>query len=466
MISKFRRRRITGIVLGSAALAALAGLVVSRPDRALQVSTGLTAQTLCSAVFVSGQDAKAVFAESIAPMIGVSQLASQISYTVDTARKEVRSDLAGMFRSRAVYRGAAGCGLIASTATPALAPRLSSSPASELTEDDLDETRVVPVNHALDRVLGQAFVEPASGPPRHLKALVVVKDGVVVGERYASDITADTRLMGYSLTKTVVNALVGILVREGKLRVSDRAPVAAWNTADDRRRDINIDQLLRMTSGLAAEETHSGFDFTSRMLFAEDDMARFAEHAGLKHDPGRVWEYQSPNTIILSRIIQRAVGGRQADTLEFARKELFWRLGMQSAVLETDAVGTPVGSQGMLATARDWARLGQLYINDGVVNRTRVLPENWVAYSTTPTLGSTYGAGLWTNRSSDTGSQARITRAGMPADAFYASGNLGQRIYVIPSRKLVVVRLGVTHSRDNGLKGDMGLLREVLIATR
>ena len=395
-------------------------------------------------------------------MIGIPLLTNRISYTVDTARKEVRSDLAGMFRSRAVYRGAAGCGLIGPSATPALAPQLSPSPLQPPVGDVLKDIRVGPVNPVLDRVLAQAFVEPASGPPRHLKALVVVKDGVVVGERYASGVTADTRLMGYSLTKTAVNALVGVLVREGRLRVSDRAPVAAWNAPGDRRRDITIDQLLRMTSGLAAEESHSGFDFTSRMLFTADDMARFAEGAALGRAPGSKWEYQSPNTIILSRIIEQAVGGREEDALNFARTQLFLPLGMKSAVLETDAAGTPVGSEGLLATARDWARLGQLYLDDGVVGGRRILPENWVAYSTTPTLDSTYGAGIWTNRSTNPGPQASITRAALPPDAFYGSGNLGQRIYVIPSRRLVVVRMGATHTPDNGLKDDMSLLRDVM----
>lgn len=460
-----RKPALIGLSAFAAALVATAVLAFVRVDRALQVATGLSAQTLCSAVFVSGQDARQIFDETLRPMIGPAILTDQLRYTVDTQRGEVRTAWAGIFRSRSVYRGAAGCQLIGWDAVRNPPPHLSSLPGAMSRNDILTLRPAAAINRSLGQVLEQAFVEPAAGPLRRLKAIVVVKNGEIIGERYAPGISPQTPLMGYSMTKTVINALIGILVQQGKLRVSDLAPVEAWRGAGDPRGKITIDQLLRMSSGLNAEESHSGFDATSRMLFAEKDMARFAEQSQLRYAPGCVWQYQSPNTLILSRIVENAVGGREQDVLNFVRAELFWKLGMQTAILETDETGTPVGSQGMLASARDWARLGQLYLDDGLVRGARLLPERWVAYSTSPTLGSTYGAGLWTNRSGDQSPQARITRAGMPSDAFYASGNLGQRIYILPAQHLVIVRLGVTHMVGNGLSDDMRLLGQILSAT-
>ena len=154
-----------------------------------------------------------------------------------------------------------------------------------------------------------------------------------------------------------------------------------------------------------------------------------------------------------------AVGGHAEDVMEFARKELFEPLGITSMTIEFDAAGTPVGSTNILASARDWARLGELYRNDGVVNGQRILPEGWVKYSAAPTLNEPYGAGFWTNRGANGNAKGRI-KAGMPEDAFYGSGNLGQRLVVIPSEGLIVVRLGLTHGDPFDMKGLLQLISD------
>jgi CubicO group peptidase (beta-lactamase class C family) len=155
------------------------------------------------------------------------------------------------------------------------------------------------------------------------------------------------------------------------------------------------------------------------------------------------------------------VGGTGAAVQTFARRELFDPLGMKSVVMEMDATGTPIGSTHIFASARDWARLGLLYLNDGVVSGHRILPEGWVRYASTSTLGTSYGAGFWTNDGTDAFARGRI-KAGMPCDAFFASGNLGQRVYIMPSRKLVIVRLGVTPPPDYDIAGDLRFIRDVL----
>jgi len=461
----WRTARLGLVCIGLAAAVATPALAFFRPDRAIQVATGLTARTLCSETFISGLDPSRVYAESLKPTGGFGLLGHRLHYQVDRGAKEVRADWAGMFHSRAVYRGAAGCQLWrgAGPATPA--PDLTPYDAAPDLPEIAGPGLVAPASPALAQALDRMFAEPTQGPPRYIHAVVIVKDGRVIAERYAPGIAIDTPLFGYSMTKTVTSALVGVLVGQGRLKVDAPAPVAAWRGAGDPRGAITLDNLLRMDSGLAAEETDSGFDPTSRMLYVEPDMAGFAARARLKHPPGTVWEYQSPNTVLLSRIVEDTVGGHEADALNFARTALFGPLGMRTAVLETDAAGTPVGSQSLLASARDWAKLGQLYLNDGMAGSRRILPQGWVAYSHRSTLGSAYGAGLWTNQSTDKNAFARVTRGGMPADAYFASGHLGQRIYVLPSQKLVIVRMGVTHQPGFDIQGDLRLIRAVITAT-
>jgi CubicO group peptidase (beta-lactamase class C family) len=451
--------------LGIVTVVLVAATVWFRPDRAMLVATGTVAKTLCSGVFVSGLDPDQVYAETLLPTPGLKRLSRLMQYTVDTKRSEVRADWADYFKSRAVYRGDAGCMLWRLRSPVPPAPALAAFASRAELLDIASSAAIVPGDSALSQALDRAFAEPTTGPRRRVKAVVVVKDGQVIAERYAPGVGVDTPLPGYSASKTAINALVGILVSQGKLRIDAPAPVAAWAGPGDRRHVITLDNLLRMTSGLAAEESDSGFDPTSRMMFVEPDMAAFAERAKLKRQPGTAWEYASPNTLIVSRIVKDAVGGREADVLNFARRELFAPLGMRMAVFETDAVGTPVGSTNMLASARDWARLGLLYLNDGVVGGRRLLPEGWVDYSRRSTLGSTYGAGVWTNDGPSDGARGRI-RDGMPADGFFASGRLGQRIYVMPSRRLVVVRMGVTQQPpDFDIIGDLRLIRDMIAAT-
>jgi CubicO group peptidase (beta-lactamase class C family) len=256
--------------------------------------------------------------------------------------------------------------------------------------------------------------------------------------------------------------LVGILARQGRLDVNRPAPVAAWAANDDPRHAITTDNLLRMTSGLDIAQTGSGFDPASRMLYTERDMAGFAQAHRLARPIGTRWDYSDASTLIVSRIVRDAAGGDAASVLGFARHELFGPLGMSTATLEVDATGTPVGSTAMLASARDWARLGYLYAHDGVVGGRRILPEGWVRYVRTSTLGSTYGAGFWTNDGPSPEAAGRIA-AGMPCDGFFASGVLGQRVYIMPSNDLVIVRFGITEKApDYDIAGDMRLVREVI----
>lgn len=444
----------TTAVLGTA-------ILYARPDRPIRAGIGTVAQALCSEVFISQLPATDVFRENLAPEPGRNLLYNHLHWAVDAQLQEVHADWFGVFTATAVYRGPAGC-LLRSGQTPAPPPPVLAPFAAAWLPDIAGPQIVEPSDPRLAHALDRAFAEPASGPVRRVQAIVVVKDGQVVAEHYAPGIGIDTPLLGYSVSKLVINALAGILVGEGRLHVDTPAPVAAWAAMGDPRRSITLDNLLRMTSGLAIPERDAGFDAVSRMLFTEPDMAAFAGRAPLEHPPGTVWAYTSGNTLLAARIITDAVGGTETDVLDFARSALFGPLGMRSAVMETDAAGTPVGSTFILASARDWARLGMLYLDDGVAGGRRVLPEGWVDYTKRSTLGTDYGAGVSTNDSASQSARGRI-RAGMPADAFFASGRLGQRIYILPSQRLVVVRLGLTRLPDFDIAGDLRLLRECIL---
>ena len=210
----------------------------------------------------------------------------------------------------------------------------------------------------------------------------------------------------------------------------------------------------------------SAFAPVNQMKFSERDMAGFAATVNLEAAPGTCWNYHDGNTMLLSRLIRDAVGGRAADVMQFARRELFEPLGIRSAVIEFDATGTPEGSSQMLATARDWARFGQLYLDDGVAGGRRILPEGWVKYSAELAPGAWVGmgAGFWTNHGDSKGSRYRVS-LGMPRDAFYASGVLGQYTVIVPSEGLVVVRLGITGPQYD-IEGVSRLIADVIAATR
>jgi CubicO group peptidase (beta-lactamase class C family) len=461
-----RARIITIASVASAAAALCAGAwFFLHLSRGIRIGTGLVSQTLCSGAFVSGVDPDQLYNEAIKPIPGQTRLVKRLHYDVDRKGRQVIATWAGAFESRSEYRDGFGCTLVrgAEPEPAALTREHIGGTETALPPKLARPMETDPPVPKLEAALDRAFAEPNQPPIRRVKAIVILHDGKIVAERYAPGYGSDTPVPGYSLAKSVTSALIGILVRQGRLSVNQRAPVAAWSDPADPRRAITIDQLLRMTSGLAVEESDTGFDPVSRMLFIEPDMAGFAERARLKAAPGSEWEYTSGNTLILSRILRDAVGERARDVLEFAERELFGPLGITTATIEFDATGTPVGSIYAFASARDWARFGALYLNDGMIDGKRILPEGWVNYSAAPTLDTDYGAGFWTNRGGHENAADRI-RAGMPADAFYGSGNFGQRVVIAPSARLVLVRLGLTHSPGFDMRGLLRLIADTTSA--
>ena len=437
--------------------------------RAASTATGYVSHQLCSAVFVAKLDPERSFHEAIEPLAG--SFAFLMHYDVDREQAEVRATIAGLAESRAVHRPPFGClNATGTTLTAAAAPlAIPTASAPALLAPIAGPEPVQAGDPALRLALDHAFDEAPSGPRRHTQAVVVVHRDRIIAERYAAGIGVDTPLPGWSATKSVTNALLGVLVRQGRLDMNAPAPIPAWSDPRDPRHAITPDQLLRMTSGLdAGQSLHdvSAFDPSAQMLFVEHDMAAFAARAPLAHAPGTHWNYTDPNTLLLSRIVRDLAGGDAGSTLAFVHRELFDKLGMRHATLEFDAAGTPIGSSHVWAPARDWARLGLLYLNDGVVGGERLLPPGWVDYSARQTPGAEYvgyAAGFWTNRGSGYGASYRIA-AGMPADAFMARGSYGQYVVIVPSQQLVVVRLGPAWTTRDDMDAVARLTRELIRA--
>jgi CubicO group peptidase (beta-lactamase class C family) len=436
-------------------LLAVFGYAVYFLDAAMPIGNGYAAKYVCSQVFLANRNPEIVFENDVKP---TNPLFAMMSVSVNYDNKTVTSKGFGFWRPlTAVYRDGFGCTLaIDSTREELLQqaegalPRRKANEALLWPDGEKVDLKAIPkeVNREkLDQVLDDAFKEPGPDTMRNTQAIVIVYRDRIIAERYADTFSDKTPLLGWSMTKSVTNALVGILVKQKKLDIMKPAPLPAWKSPGDPRGAITLDQMLRMSSGLDFVEIYGPLKDVTDMLYGSKSMADFAAAKPLRTKPDTEWYYSSGTANIIARIIRDTVGGTLASVYNFARKQLFDRIGMYSAVIEPDASGSFVGSSYMFATARDWARFGVLIKNDGVWKGVRILPEGWVKYSTTPTPlapKGEYGAHFWLNRGNKNNPADRVFPS-LPRDLVYLSGFNQQIVAIIPSRDLVVVRLGVTH---------------------
>ena len=458
----WRRLMVAGVLI-AAVLVALG--VIYRLDRAIRTATGSVADALCAKTFVSGLDPQASFAE-IMERPGIRRLRFAMRYRIDRIARTADVSAAGLFATHAIFHEGLGCVRVQGAREPYVLridlEALRKPKAPPLLPEIAGPAVVEPSDPALKAALDHAFEEPAEPPFRRTKAVVVVRDDRVIAERYAPGIGIDTPLPSFSMTKSLINALLGIMTQQGLTSPSLPAPIPEWHGANDPRREIEVGHLMRMTSGLALDETDDPLN-PSEQMFQHNDMARFVVDAPLIAAPGTRWAYSSATTQILARIIREAVGGPE-QTLTYAWRELFDPLGMRSVTLAFDGSGTLQGANNMLASARDWARFGLLYLHDGEIGGKHLLHEEWVNYTTWTTLDTDYAAGFWTNRSEHPYAKRRV-QLGIPRDAYYASGNLGQRCVIIPSQRMVVVRMGDAVDPTGDMSGLARLIREVIEAT-
>jgi CubicO group peptidase (beta-lactamase class C family) len=431
-------------------------------SKAVPLGTGFVAKYLCSSTFISNRDPEIVFQEDVSP---VNPLTKIVDYTIDRRQKSVTSDSFGLFGLTAIYREGCGCTLVIGTTAEEMGRQKLVEPGfkekrpkhrTDLawpngSQGPVDASSMGIDKQRLERALDSAFSEPGPEKPRKTRAIIIVYDGRLVAERYAPGFNKDMPLLGWSTSKSVTNALVGILVRQKKLELMQPAPVPEWQKEDDARRKITLDQLLRMSSGLKFGEVYAPFYDVTEMLFGSYDFAAYAAAKPLKTEPGGLWNYSSGTANIASRIVRQTVEKDYEYYYKFIYEELFDKIGMYSALLEPDSSGTFVGSSYASATPRDWARFGLLYLNDGIWQGERILPQGWVEYSTTPTPGAPmgeYGAHIWLNAGSAADPNNRRW-PGAPRDAFAALGFQEQKVIVIPSKKLLLIRFGATKEKKS-----------------
>jgi CubicO group peptidase (beta-lactamase class C family) len=439
----------------------------------LHLNLAAAAKRLCSSVFVSGRSLAHVRSEELAE---AASSGLRFDLADDPARATVS---AGSVSATAVFRPHLGCTLLRELAAEALLAQLDASAYPEVAMPDPElpwplGARVdIPESvagidlAAVQRAVDRAFAEPDPANPARTRAVVVVHGGRILAERYADPFDAETPQLGWSMTKTVTAALTGMRVADGAFNVDAPVPIAAWHSnAGDTRAIITLNNLLQMSSGLRFAEIYSTGQASDvvDMLYGRGAhaMGAFAASFPLGRVPGSHWSYASGTTNIIAMLLRDSFDS-QAAYFAYPRERLFNPLRMTSAVIEPDESGVFVGSSYMYATPRDWAKLGLLYLQDGVWNGERLLPERWVGYSLRPAAAAPqgqYGAQVWLNRGA-ADDPADRPYPDLPTDLYHLSGFEGQNVVVVPTADLVVVRMGLT---STGPRVVWPLVRQVLDA--
>lgn len=399
------------------------------------IITGYAAKNLASGIFVAGRTQESLEKEDLSFFpIGLNK------NTVDTDKKEVISRFL-FWQSKAIYIDGFGCTLVRDFSEeeirsrpytivplPEVNPDTIPWPAGDLLADTLPQTvDVQKLNGFLDRVFAN------EAPMKGTFAVAVAHKNQLVAERYRPDLSAENLFLSWSMAKSVVNTLTGILVAEEEIDIDKPVLIDRWQL--DERSEISLVSLLRMNSGLEWNEDYGSNSDVNRMLFKNGDMASYAISKDAKSIPDSLWYYSSGSTNIVCRLIRDFISN-DPEYYAFPRKELFHKIGMRSAVFEVDASGHFIGSSYLYASMRDYVRYGLLYLNKGNWLGEQIIAESWVDFTTTTANGSNgrYGAFFWLNQGGD--------YPDAPADTYMCKGHDGQFVFIIPSKELVVVRTG------------------------
>ncbi|MEM9548131.1 MAG: serine hydrolase [Bacteroidota bacterium] len=408
----------------------------------LEIVTAYAAKKMCSCTFIAERTQESIQTEDLA----MSPL--DLSKTViDREHKSVTTSVFGLQSKTAEYRENLGCVLIHGKDDYQI-----KFPRAQVKRNDLsdvafpygDKVEILPVkgvdfnklNEAADR-----FFDPnGEMTNKKTRSLLVVHKDSVIYERYANGYDEDTEILGWSMTKSMMNTWVGMMVMDRRLNVNNDNLFSEWQNDD--RKNITLNNLLHMESGLEWDENYSEISPATEMLYTSEDNGEVALRQPLEYDPGTYWEYSSGTSNIISKYLRQQFADHD-DYLRFPHERIYRKLNMDNTTLEVDEAGGYIGSSYCYATTRDWARFGTLYLRDGVWNGERLLPEGWVEYTKTPNASSNgrYGSHFWTNASPKYYKDA-------PEDMFSANGYEGQRVFIIPSKDLIIVRLGLNQRVD------------------
>jgi CubicO group peptidase (beta-lactamase class C family) len=430
------------------------------------------AEVMCSAVFITGLDADFA-AEHVgyftAPYAERAKLGKPV---VNRAAKTVSVQVPGGPRRVAKYVGGQGCVTLPVGATQlffkprTVRPRLPDPAKTPWPMGDVLPTEPLPAGldaAGVAEAVDAAFASPAG----ETAAFVVTWRGRIIGERYAPGITLHTPLESWSMGKSVTASMMGILIQQGVYSLKQPAPIPEWQNEGDPRRAIRISDLLQMSSGLRIRAPYDpdydpagGYPDHWYLYTGAFNSFHYAATRPLEWPPGQVGRYRNTDPVLVNYLIRLGVERRKGDYLAFPQRALFDRIGARGFVIETDPYGDFLAQGYDLAPARDWARLGNLYLHDGVANGKRVLAEGFVDFVSTLAPAwvadgrPIYGGFFWIN-----GDGARP----IPKNAYSMLGAGGQSTTIIPSHDLVVVRLG--HYRGE-VAGEQDLDRALALLMR
>lgn len=452
----------TGLLLAASKLSGITpAWVINGPA----VATGIGAKLLCSAEYVMGSEREQAWND----MVQYSPILEQLTVNYDYANRTVSATFWGLNERTARYLPGLGCAVDHDNADarlalvtdiqnlqPPVSVNTASSAAIQVSESGAStnpaganpsalEDLVWPAGNRVNTIqpdmqnLLDDIVAVDNQAGLNTRALLVVNDGQIVAESYAQGAGPETPLLGWSMAKSLTAVMLGNLEYRGLLDPT-RAPVfKAW--AGDERANISLTHLLTMTDGLAFEEFYQPGDDSTRMLFMSQSASDYAMTRPAAHSPGQRFQYSSGTANLLARLYTDVLGTPQQAYDDFMQ-EMYRPMAFQHAVLEMDASAHFVGSSYFYASARDWARLGQLMLNGGTLNGKRLLSEDWGQRATTPNSSDNeraYGYQWWLNAGDEW-----LRFADLPEDAFFANGNREQTTMVFPSHNTVIVRLGWT----------------------
>lgn len=442
--------------LALVALPVLALLFLNIPQNA----ASMAAKGVCSAAFVAGRPWQTLLVDDVLPASPVLKL---ISVSVDEDTQSVSAKFAGMFTRQASLLPHRGCVLGEPASSPVATPMAATAvdPLNPWPEGEA----ALPTEQwgpgvdagALQKLIDQAFVGAGDPLAANARALAVVHKGRLLVLRTAPGFTSTTPLHGWSMAKTINGMLLHKLAVETQLdldtpvvdafaKAREPAWVATWRS--DARQHIKVSDLLYMRDGLASTEDYQPWGSVPNMLWGQSDAAAFAAESRLQATPGTRWRYLSASANLLAAV-SRGRFTNDADYWAYPAKAIFEPIGARHAVLETDRSGNWVGSSYLWASAGDWARLGQLMLNDGRWGDQQVLPPGWLTRAATPSTtqgeGRGYGAHTWLSGNAKEG---QCKGRDVPADTLSMSGHWGQVVAMVPSRETVIVRLGWTFKRD------------------
>lgn len=421
------------------------------------------AKVMCSAVFVSNRNIEEAIHNS-GYFFLPDELQNKVGYTVDMEEKSVTLTLGDSLSRSAKFYGSQGCiidngqGIFFDPVevTSALPPAETTPwPMGDMIESQttgVDQSRI------------EAAIDSAFAPDGLTAAFVVVHDGQIVGERYAPGITKDTQLESWSMGKSLTATLIGRMIQQGYFSIDDPAPVKAWQEEGDPRGNIKIRDLLQMSSGLKFQ-SHRDPDARPEVNLMDHfyiysgavDAFAYSYSRPLQFAIGTEGRYHNCDPLILGYVMKSTLTADEKEYLMYAQKELFDQIGIRKQVMETDPYGNFLLTGFDYGTGRNWARLGMLYLQNGQWNGQQIIPENYSTFVSTLAPGwktPVYGGLFWVN--GDGGMP-------IPKEAYYMAGAGGQRTIIIPSKKLVVVRLGHNRGDAAGMKSLNSALEQLMV---